>query len=100
MDETLLNLLVENQEVIVGAVVTGVMWLVTRAWTNVQGSEATKVRQALTVGLMAAAGIIGTNMAAQEPINWWSVAGSAVVAWCISMGIHAGGKRAKGAVKA
>lgn len=98
MNETIMQLLVDYQEVIVGAIVWGLMWLIMRRWTNLQDAEITKLRQALTAGAMAAIGIVLTDLAAHQPVEIWTAIGEAFVAWWIAMGLHAGGKRLKGAV--
>ena len=98
MSDAVLPLLTEYQEIVVGAVVWLVMWLITRRWTNLQDAEVTKLKQALTAGLLAAVGIALANLAAGEAIAGGAIVGEAVTAWLLAMGFHAGGKRLKGAL--
>lgn len=98
MQTVLLPLLTEYQEVLVGAVVWAAMWAITKRWTNLQDAEVTKLRQALTAGLLAAVGIALANLAAGEAVDVGTALGNAAVAWLLAMGFHAGGKRVKGAL--
>jgi hypothetical protein len=97
--DALTTLLVEQPAAVVGPLVYLLMLVITRWWRNPTGAEKTKLKQALTAGALAAAGVIGPALAAEEPAAWGSVIASAVAAWFVAMGLHASGKRVKGTLR-
>lgn len=99
--EPLEEILATRPELIVGPLVTVLMWVVTRVWRNPERSEVTKLKQSLSAGLMVAVLAIGAQVAevGWEEVNWPTTLATGIFAWWVSMGAHSAGKRGLGALR-